>query len=50
MKYRILYDYSHEGRYLSEEEYDTINEAVKEVIGSHDDFLIITIIDWVATI
>ena len=48
MKYRILYDYGREGHYLSEEEYGTIDLAVKIAIEHQDNFLIITIVDWEA--
>lgn len=50
-KYHVLIDYHSEGHsFLNEEGYETLDEAVKEVVASCNSrpFKIVKIIDWEA--
>ncbi len=50
MKYRVLFDYYSEGMKLQDEEFDTVDDAVKWAVGNSNGspFFIIRIIDWSA--
>ena len=50
MKYRILIDYGSEGHSFHGEEYETLDEAVKEAIAfnSAHAFIIVHVVDWKA--
>ena len=49
MKYKILVDYHTEGWQFSDGEFETIDEAVKSVIGGlGNPFLIVQVVDWEA--
>jgi len=52
MKYKIIYDYGLEGWSFGDEEFETVDEAVKKAIlnnrGVPVPFLIVKIVDWEA--
>lgn len=53
MKYKILRDYGvYEGMKFEDQEFDTVDEAVKHAIGMNHctPFLIVKVINWEATL
>lgn len=52
MKYKILIDYRTEGYHFQDEEFDSVDAAVKHALslGSSAPFLIVHIVDWEAQV